>query len=290
MSTGVWVLLVALAMGLPASWLAAGGGLVGGYYLTGLDEGKVSWHHWRVLVLEPDEASPQVIEAARRHARLVLAYVNVGYAEDWRSYWPSIAGASWVHGSAGYEGEYLVEYWRPEWHGIVASLAREYVGRGFDGVYLDNVDAVDRVAGEEWAMGVDPEAEMIHLICNVSIMVKTLDPDARVFVNIGGATRLLYNDTLLSCIDGVLREELWVEWTPGGPRAQDPAEIAMALEALEHALSHGKTVLVADPAQSPGEAWLHCLRSWLHGFIPVPQPSWAWDYSMPPPPTWCPAP
>jgi cysteinyl-tRNA synthetase len=89
--------------------------------------------------------------------RLLLAYVDIGQAEDYRDYWLS----SWVApteieaGSPefllsldpdGWSGNYVVAYWDTRWKnmwigndGIVAELARA----GFDGIYLDWVEAYD---------------------------------------------------------------------------------------------------------------------------------------------------
>lgn len=57
---------------------------------------------------------------------------------------------------------------------------------------------------------------MIDLVCSVSHAVKTLDPEARVYINIGSAVDMLYDKRLLSCIDGVLREKLWSRLGPSG--------------------------------------------------------------------------
>ncbi|BES81860.1 hypothetical protein [Pyrodictium abyssi] len=128
---------------------------------------------------------------------------------------------------------------------------------------------------------------MIDLVCGVSHAVKTLDPEARVYINIGSAMNMLYDERLLSCIDGVLREELWSRLGPSGPEPQDPRETVEALDALVYAHSRGKTVLVADPVAGREEAEGFCRRAWSHGFVPIPQPAWAADYSVPPPRDWC---
>ncbi|MBW1901318.1 MAG: endo alpha-1,4 polygalactosaminidase, partial [Deltaproteobacteria bacterium] len=112
--------------------------------------------------------------------RLLLAYIDIGQAEDYRDYWDDnwIAPTATQRGTPdflitidpdGWSGNYPVAYWRQEWKniylgnsGIVAKLAR----LGFDGVYLDWVEAYDDdtvkvVADED---GVNPEVEMIQFI------------------------------------------------------------------------------------------------------------------------------
>ncbi|MEB3774294.1 MAG: cellulase family glycosylhydrolase [Desulfurococcales archaeon] len=265
-------------------------GTIAAYYLQDLDPEKIKWHHWTVLVLEPDEADETIMDAAGNWSDTVLAYLNIGYAEDWRSYWQDIAGEPWVHEETGYEGEYYIEYWNSQWHNITRSLAAQYLSQGFDGVYLDNIDAAEVLdeMSPSWASGVDTYAEMISLVCNISSHVKSIDPSAKVYINIGGAYNLLYNDTLLDCIDGVLREELWTVWEGYNQTApQDPDETSNALNALSNAHSMGIEIIVADPVRNGDEASSLCSNAWSNGFIPVPQPAWAPDYEIPPLASWC---
>ena len=68
---------------------------------------------------------------------------------------------------------------------------------------------------------------------------------------------------------------------------QSCSETLEALDALVYAKSHGKIILVADPATSRLDAEAFCKKAWSYGFIPVPQPAWLYDYSSPPPNNWC---
>eukprot|EP00026_Physarum_polycephalum_P014125 Phypoly_transcript_14601.p1 GENE.Phypoly_transcript_14601~~Phypoly_transcript_14601.p1 ORF type:complete len:241 (+),score=31.63 Phypoly_transcript_14601:246-968(+) len=81
--------------------------------------------------------------------RLVLAYVNIGAAENFRHYWQK----DWkLHNPKflkkpyeGYHEEMWVKFWSPEWQSIVLHGPRSYLQMvleaNFDGVYLDNVEA-----------------------------------------------------------------------------------------------------------------------------------------------------
>lgn len=137
-------------------------------------------------------------------------------------------------------------------------------------------------------VGIDAYREMVNLVCEISVYVKSVDPNYKVYVNIGGAYQLLYDNHLLSCIDGVLREELWRMWRGYNHTSpQDPDETRAAMEALSHARRMGKEFMVADPAENTLEARWICESSWRHSFIPVPQPAWAPDYDIPPLASWC---
>lgn len=84
-------------------------------------------------------------------SRLVIAYVNIGAAENWRYYWQ----AGWAEGNPsfiagvyeGYPDEHWVRYWDSSWQDIIFGASGSYLQRiidaGFDGVYLDNVLAYE---------------------------------------------------------------------------------------------------------------------------------------------------
>jgi len=81
--------------------------------------------------------------------RLVVCYINIGAAENWRYYW----NPKWKLGSPaflkkpyeGYDDEIYVEYWDPAWQKIIFgnddSYLKKIIDAGFDGVYLDNTEA-----------------------------------------------------------------------------------------------------------------------------------------------------
>jgi len=87
--------------------------------------------------------------------RLVIAYMSVGEAEDYRYYWK----AGWEKSKPQFleqenklwKGNYKVRYWDKQWHVILYGNGNEelfgdsYPGRviaaGFDGVYMDVLDA-----------------------------------------------------------------------------------------------------------------------------------------------------
>ncbi|RMG79682.1 MAG: hypothetical protein D6707_07690 [Bacteroidetes bacterium] len=81
--------------------------------------------------------------------RLVIAYINIGAAENWRYYWKEdwkLHHPSWLKKPyEGYEDEIWVKYWKKDWQEIIYGNDNSYMKRiidsGFDGAYLDNVEA-----------------------------------------------------------------------------------------------------------------------------------------------------
>ncbi|MGD9620815.1 MAG: endo alpha-1,4 polygalactosaminidase [Mycolicibacterium sp.] len=83
--------------------------------------------------------------------RLAIAYMSIGEAEDYRYYFE----AGWKQGSPSWldtenpdwAGNYKVRYWEQGWQDIILNGPDAYLNRitaaGFDGVYLDLVDAFE---------------------------------------------------------------------------------------------------------------------------------------------------
>jgi cysteinyl-tRNA synthetase len=85
--------------------------------------------------------------------RLICSYLSVGEAEDYRYYWQP----SWVKENTRpawideenpeWEGNFKVKYWYPEWQSLLYGSTNSYLDRilaaGFDGVYLDVIDAYE---------------------------------------------------------------------------------------------------------------------------------------------------
>ncbi|MCR5436870.1 MAG: endo alpha-1,4 polygalactosaminidase [Treponema sp.] len=82
--------------------------------------------------------------------RLVICYMSIGEAEDYRWYWKK----SWKKNPPDYlckenqdwEGNFKVRYWYPQWQEIICGkdgYLSKILNAGFDGVYLDIIDAFE---------------------------------------------------------------------------------------------------------------------------------------------------
>lgn len=82
-------------------------------------------------------------------SRLILCYVSIGEAEDYRGYWdPDWAGnpPEWLlEENPDWPGNYPVQYWHPDWREIVFGMMDAVLAAGFDGVYLDRVDVYEEL-------------------------------------------------------------------------------------------------------------------------------------------------
>ncbi|MBN2406332.1 MAG: endo alpha-1,4 polygalactosaminidase [Elusimicrobia bacterium] len=83
--------------------------------------------------------------------RLVIAYMSIGEAEDYRYYWDEDWNDHppyWLcRENPDWVGNYKVMYWADEWQDIICggddSYLERIIGAGFDGVYLDIIDAFE---------------------------------------------------------------------------------------------------------------------------------------------------
>lgn len=83
--------------------------------------------------------------------RLVYCYMSVGEAENYRWYWNESYeknAPKWLaERNENWEGNYKAKYWLEPWHKILYSGKDSYLSKifdaGFDGVFLDVIDAFE---------------------------------------------------------------------------------------------------------------------------------------------------
>ena len=93
----------------------------------------------------------QLKSKANGGKRLVISYMSIGEAEDYRYYWQSgweTGDPFWLDDeNRDWGGNYKVRYWEPEWKKIIFgyedSYTKKIINAGFDGVYMDIIDAFE---------------------------------------------------------------------------------------------------------------------------------------------------
>lgn len=83
--------------------------------------------------------------------RLVICYMSIGEAEDYRYYWKSDWNKNepdWLgKENPNWKGNYKVKYWETDWQNIIFgndnSYLKKIIDKNFDGVYLDIIDAFE---------------------------------------------------------------------------------------------------------------------------------------------------
>lgn len=146
--------------------------------------------------------------------KIVLAYLNVGEAESYRRYWRvgwRVGEPEWIVAADpdGWDGNYPVKFWRPEWKRIVYKYVDEIIEDGFDGIYLDWLEAysfgpVARAAESE---GLDPRAELVEFTREIAARARSQKQDLIIIAQ--NAAELGRDKDYVDVFDGVAQEEIW---------------------------------------------------------------------------------
>jgi len=184
--------------------------------------------------------------------RLVLSYMSIGEAEDYRFYWDpswSQQHPEWMRSeNEEWGGNYPVDYWRPEWRQIIFGSPQAYLDRiiaaGFDGVYLDRVDVY-------WERREDrstSQQDMVQFVRELSAYAKALRPSFLIVPQ--NAEGLLEVAEYMEVIDGIAKESLF--YLPGKSGARPPKdEFEYSYGVLKQAIDAGKFVLTVDYTSEP---------------------------------------
>lgn len=163
------------------------------------------------------------------HPKLVIAYIDVGQAEEYRTYWQDdwqIGDPDWIVtvDPDGWEGNFPVAYWFDEWREIwlgEGGYLQTIVELGFDGIYLDWLEAYsdENVMAFAEEDGVDPVEEMIWWVEDMAEFTRDLNPD---FIVIGqNAAELAEYDDYVDAIDAIAQEQIWFD---GGADNDPPGD------------------------------------------------------------------
>ena len=193
--------------------------------------------------------------------KLVLAYMSIGEAEDYRWYWeknwdknkdgkPDPGAPSWLgRSNPNWPGNYKVKYWEPGWQSIIYGSPTSYldkiIAEGFDGVYLDIIDAY-----EYWGPGggsklnrVTAKQEMIDFVIAISAYAKSKNAKFGIFPQNGAP--LGADTNYLNAVTGIGQEDIYYGYNGDGQKT--PTKITKKLEGyLDVFKKAGKLVLTID--------------------------------------------
>lgn len=136
----------------------------------------------------------------------VLSYLSIGEAEDYREYWNN----DWEVGNPeflseenpNWPGNYKVEYWNTEWQNIILNKVDEIVDTGYDGIYLDIVDAYEYFERRDSA-----REEMIDFVIEISQRAKSQNRNILIIPQ--NAEELIEDSSYRNAIDGIAKESTW---------------------------------------------------------------------------------
>lgn len=241
---------------------------------------------FRWIVIEPSrtgDAAGEFIAAEVQRMRsegacdqrVILAYLSIGEAEDYRDYFD----ASWVDGEAGapiegvapswlgpsnpdFPGNYKVRYWEEGWQSLILGTASgpdatpldRIINSGFDGVYLDIIDAYEfwsESGGGNELTRQEARERMIAWVSRIADYARQTRGAAGFLVFPQNGSDIIRDDddaidafgeSYLNTVDGIGIEDLFYDETTAQPQAETDYRIAQLAEFR----NRGKAVLVTD--------------------------------------------
>lgn len=201
------------------------------------------------------------IKTLNEQDKIVLSYLSIGEAENYRSYWEE----NWTVNNPEYideenpewEGNFKVEYWNEEWQKIIIERVKLIAQENYDGVYLDIIDAYEYYEEKGNNMA---RYEMINFVKYISQEAKKINPDFLIIAQNG--IELYDNPEYKKIIDGLGVEDTWYyEETKISKE-----ETNYRLKYLDEALEDGKIVLAVDYPLTPSKICIFYSNCKLHHF------------------------
>ena len=236
-----------------------------GYQLQQVDRDLVAASPYDLMVIDysRDGSAEQAFSRADVMAmqrkpdgtqRLVLAYLSIGEAEDYRSYWQrgwASSPPAWLGvENPDWPGNYAVRYWDQHWQSLILGGPDSYldgiIAAGFDGVYLDRIDAFDLPQP-----GMTRDRRMALMTQFVSAIAAYARQSHPGFIIIGqNGEELLDDPTYAEIIDAVGKEDLFFG-LEGDGMVNSKAELRASLTPLQRLQATGKPVFLIEYLQAP---------------------------------------
>lgn len=243
------------------------------------------------------EFSFDEIQALRAQGKIVLSYLSIGEAEEYRFYfshnwvadrsgspcgrtttsfapsWLDIANSHWC-------GNYKTRYWDKRWQGIIfgnrqgesTSYLDRILDAGFDGVYLDIIDGYEywlakrgskrrKSAAKDMADFVVQLSEYARKKRGVADFIVVPQNGSSILNKLSAHQKRRY----LSAIDGIGAEDTFYF---GDEDEDNQLNVQPSLKNLRQYKSAGKQVLAIDYLTEPGKIEDFRRRACVEGFIP----------------------
>src|SRR5581483_2234641 len=202
--------------------------------------------------------------------KIVLAYMSIGEAENYRFYWnkawtdsrgrPTAQAPAWLAvENSDWSGNFKARYWQPAWQAIIfgndsAGAGKSYLDRiidaGFDGVYLDIIDAFEFFGPDgnnERPTAATDMAGFVEAIANYARTTRGVSNFIVVPQNGSDLVRELDDTTLagyFAAIDAIGAEDTFYYGNRANNNAWRPQ--LWTIQNLDTFVANGKPVLAID--------------------------------------------
>jgi cysteinyl-tRNA synthetase len=233
------------------------------YQLQKLDIEAASTSPFPVLITdysldgtESQELTPSQVAQLKTGGRIVLAYLSIGEAEAYRFYFDP----AWIDKGENdpdrppflgprnpdFPDNFKVRYWDPAWPAIIFGSPEAYLDRilaqGFDGVYLDIIDAFEFFGPEGNNERPTAREDMIDFVKTIAAYGRNFNPAFSVVPQNG--TALVEDATYLDAISGIGAEDTWFD----DNRRQKKSHTSEVVPWLDSVRKAGKAVFSIDYA------------------------------------------
>jgi len=199
--------------------------------------------------------------------KIVLAYMSIGEAEDYRFYWRehwTPGNPSWLDAeNPDWGGNYKVRYWDPAWQALILEYTDKLLDAGFDGAYLDIIDAYEYYADQGRTTAA---REMVDFVASIAARARARDPDFCIFPQ-NAAELVVAVPAYLNIVNGIGQEDLYYGYD--NDDVMTPPAVTTALEAdLDVFRDAGKLVLTIDYATTQAHIDDAYAQSRARGYVP----------------------
>lgn len=244
------------------------------YQLQNVQPAQIHKCEADVVVVEPytpeqelwSSASVAMMQTtASGKRRRVLAYVSIGEAEDYRAYWKHVKDADFIGAeNPEWKGNFKVKYWDQQWQATMFLVINDIMGRGYDGVYLDIIDAYEYYEKSF----PDAEYEMADFVISISEKIK--GPWSKAWVVPQNGEKLLVYREYRNAIDAIGKEDIYYGAEENGKKNSSfyTREVLSYLAALN---GSGKPVLAVEYDLSSTEASsvIRSIKQDIEGGVPL---------------------
>lgn len=221
-------------------------------------------------------SAPQ-IQQIKNSGKKAIAYISVGEAEDYRFYWQS----SWNSNpplflgpeNPNWAGNYKVKFWESQWQNIIFSYIDTIISQGFDGIYLDIIDAYYYWQVENPQQ---PFADtlMISFVQNIRAHINNvtgnifyiIPQNAEDIVNSDNVTSL-QKTAYFNAIDAVGVEDVFFYGNLDEDNPYNPDQYRITQ--LQEYLLNGKQVFSIEYLTQPTNIQQYIAAATTQGFVPL---------------------
>src|SRR5579872_4599043 len=160
-----------------------------------------------VIVFDSDSHPP--LAALKEQHKLLLGYISLGEAEDYRDYYKDIESQHLLlEANPAWKGHRIIDVRKPEWTAYAINvLVPKVLAQGFDGIMIDTMDSVTHLEDE------DPKqyAGMKQAAAQLIKAIRAHYPYIKIMVNRGFDLLPYVGED----IDMVMAESTYSLWSPG---------------------------------------------------------------------------